>query len=71
VLGRPATEAGTWYSLNDRDRLVERVRLHGVVRDVDVRSRWPDGTVRAGHATSQLIQLGGRPRLLSTIAEVS
>ena len=69
VLGRPAVDA--WYSLHDRDRLIERVRLHGVVRDVEVRAQRPDGTVRVAHATSQLVQLGGRPRLLSTIAEVS
>jgi PAS domain S-box-containing protein len=71
VLGRSAAEARTWYSLHDRDRLLEQVRLHGVVRDVEVRSQWPDRTVRAGHAAAQLIQLGGRPRLLTTIAEVS
>jgi len=66
-LGRPAAEAGTWYSLDDRRRLLEQVRLHGVVRDVEVRAQRPDGTARSGHATSQLVQLGGRPRLLTTI----
>src|SRR5215211_107037 len=67
LLGRPAAEAGTWYSLDDRRRLLEQVRLHGVVRDVEVRAQRPDGTARSGHATSQLVQLGGRPRLLTTI----
>lgn len=71
VLGRPAADSGTWYSLEDRRQLLEQVRLHGVVRDVEVRARRPDGSVRSGHATSQLVQLGGRPRLLTTIAELS
>lgn len=71
VLGRPAAQSGSWYSLDDRDRLLEQVRSHGVVRDVAVRSQRPDGRVGAGQATSQLVQLGGRARLLTTVAEIS
>jgi len=69
VLGRPARETGAWYSLAERRDLIDRVRERGVVRDVDLRVRAADGTVRAIKTTSQLIQLGGHPRLLSTLSE--
>ena len=71
VLGRPSAEAGTWHSLEDRRRLLEQVRLRGVVRDVEVRARQPEGRIRLGRATSQLVQLGGRARLLTTITDVT
>jgi len=71
VLGRPAMDVGAWDSLEERRRLVEAVRRRGVVRDVPIRVRLPDGSLRHGQVTSQLIQLGGRPWLLSTVNETS
>jgi len=70
VLGRSAQELGAWYSDQDRDRLVEQVRRRGIVRDLEVRATHPDGSVIAGRVTSQLVQLGGRPQLVSMISGV-
>jgi PAS domain S-box-containing protein len=70
VLGRSAKQLGAWYSDEDRNRLVEQVRRRGVVRDLEVRATHPDGSVIAGRVTSQLVQLGGRPQLVSMIADV-
>ena len=69
VVGRTREEIGAMYATQDRDQLLERVRLHGIARDMTVRARQPDGTVRAGVATSQLVQLGGSPQLVSTVLE--
>jgi PAS domain S-box-containing protein len=70
VLGRSPQELGASYSDHDRNRLVELVRRRGVVRDFKVRATHPDGSVIAGRVTSQLVQLGGRPQLLSMVADV-
>jgi PAS domain S-box-containing protein len=69
VVGRTRDEIGSTYSVEDRDQLLERVRLHGVARDMRVRAVQPDGSVRTGSATAQLVQLGGRPVLVSTVTE--
>ena len=71
ILGRAAAETGTWDSLEDRRRLVDEIRARGIVRDSEVRVRSQDGSARTVRTTSQLIQLGGRPRLLSTLNETA
>ena len=67
VLGHSPTEVGGWGFVNDRRRALDLIRKHGTLRDTEVRVRLPDGGIAVGHATSQLVQLGGRPRLLSAI----
>jgi PAS domain S-box-containing protein len=70
VLGQSASELGAWYSGEDRARLIELVRRHGVVRDLAVRATRPNGSVILGRVTAQLVHLGGMPRLVSMIAAV-
>ena len=70
VLGRSVKELGAWYSEEDRARLIELVRRHGVVRDLEVRATHADGSVIVGRVTAQLVHLGGTPRLVSMIARV-
>jgi PAS domain S-box-containing protein len=71
VVGANALEAGTWYALEDRDRLVEAVRRDGVARGFEVRAELPDGRVRTAEATTRLIELAGRPQLFTTIDDVT
>jgi PAS domain S-box-containing protein len=71
IIGADALEAGTWYAVEDRDRLVDAVRRHGVARGFEVRSRLPDGSVRTAEATARLIELAGRPQLFTTLQDVT
>jgi PAS domain S-box-containing protein len=71
VVGRTREEIGSTYSVTDREQLLEQVRLHGVARDMRTRAVHPDGSVRTGSATAQLVQLGGRPVLVSTVTEAA
>jgi molybdate transport repressor ModE-like protein len=71
ILGRASREVEAWESLDDRRRIVEQVRRRGLIREAEIRVRRPGGGVRIGRATMQLIQLGGQPRLLSTINDVT
>jgi PAS domain S-box-containing protein len=70
VLGRSARQLGAWYSDEDRVRLINLIRRHGLVRDLEVRAIHPDGSVLVGRVTAQLVHLGGTPRLVSMIAPV-
>jgi molybdate transport repressor ModE-like protein len=69
VLGRSASEIKAWESLESREQLMDRVRRDSVAHDVEIRARQPDGSIRAGHGTVQLVRLGGRPRLLTVIGD--
>jgi molybdate transport repressor ModE-like protein len=69
VIGRTRDEIGAAYDIEDRNQLIEQVRLHGVARDMLVRARHPDGSVRYASATAQLVALGGRPQLVTTLVD--
>jgi molybdate transport repressor ModE-like protein len=70
VLGHSPTEPGGWGDVDDRRRALEQIRKHGTLLDMEVRVRRPDGTMREGRATAQLVHLGGQPRVLSAIVAV-
>ena len=69
VIGRTRDEIGASYDVEDRNQLFEQIRLHGVAREMRVRALRPDGGVSHATATAQVVQLGGRPQLVSTVVE--
>ena len=71
LVGRVATESGTWYDDEDRGRLVAEVRRTGGAHDVTVRALRPDGSLRVGTASSRVVQLAGRPLMLTTVDDVT
>jgi PAS domain S-box-containing protein len=69
VLGRRVRGTGLWDARrNERERLLAELRRQDAVRDLDVRVRHPDGTLRTGRASARLVQIGGQPRVLITIS---
>lgn len=71
LVGRRATESGTWYDDGERKRLVAEVRRTGSAHDVTVRALRPDGSVRVGTASSRAVELAGRPLMLTTVDDVT
>ena len=70
VIGRTSAEIDIWVDPDDRLRLVEGLRAQGVVRNLEARFRRKDGTTRAGLMSAQLIQVGGRPHILSITRDI-
>jgi len=71
LLGKPATETGTWYDAAERAALIEELRRTGALERVLVRVKRPDGTTRAGETSASLISLAGSPQMLSTVDDVT
>ncbi|HZF73234.1 MAG TPA: PAS domain S-box protein, partial [Gemmatimonadaceae bacterium] len=71
VIGRTSRELGIYQDPNDRGRIVEELRAHGLVRDIELRSldrnRQPLICLYGG----ELIELGGRPCIVSVIHDIT
>ena len=71
VIGRSAVELGVYQEPKDRDRVVEQMRAHGLVRDIELRcwnrQRQPLICLYGG----ELIELGGRPFIVSVIHDIT
>ena len=71
VIGRTSPELGIYQDPNDRGRLVEELRAHGLVRDIELRCltrhRQPLICLYGG----ELIELGGRPFIVSVIHDIT
>ncbi len=71
LLGRAATELGTWYDERERPALIEQLRSTGALERVVIRVKRPDGTMRVGETSASLVSLAGSPQMLSTIDDVT
>jgi diguanylate cyclase (GGDEF)-like protein/PAS domain S-box-containing protein len=57
VIGRTSFELGVWVNPGDREKIVESVRAHGAVRDLEIAFRMKSGEVRQLLCSLELIQL--------------
>jgi PAS domain S-box-containing protein len=71
LLGKPATETGTWFDPRERPAIVEQLRRTGALDHVLVRVKRPDGTIRDGETSVSLIPLAGASLALSTIDDIT
>lgn len=71
LVGKLATETATWHDVSDRDRLIDELRSTGTLDRALVRVRRPDGTMRVGEASAQLVSLAGTRQMLCTVDDVT
>jgi PAS domain S-box-containing protein len=71
LLGRRATDVGTWYDGHARTALVAQLRSTGALERVVIRVKRPDGTTRDGETSASLISLAGSAQMLSTVNDVT
>jgi PAS domain S-box-containing protein len=71
VIGRTALELGVYQDPSDRGRLVNELRAHGLVRDVDLRCVKRHGEPLICLYGGELIELGGRPCIVSVIHDIT
>lgn len=57
--------------MSDRDLLIDELRRTGTVDRAVVRLRRPDGTMRVGEASAQLVSLAGTRQMLCTVDDVT
>jgi PAS domain S-box-containing protein len=73
AIGRSAGADGLaiWFHPEDRERLVEGVRSHGMVSDLEAEFRRKDGTVIFGSLSARLITASGEPCLMVIVRDVT
>ena len=71
MLGRTKPELGFWVAPEQRDRLIDLLREHGRVRDLEVTFRTKGGEERDLLVNSETITFGGRPAVLSVSIDIT
>ena len=71
VMGRTAQEMGVFVSLCDRESFVETIRKHGRVDGVEAEVRKKSGETATMLGSSELINLAGRPHLLTIMLDIT
>jgi PAS domain S-box-containing protein len=71
VIGHTAIELGMWPSLMDRERVVQALRAHGSVRDLEFKIRTTSGEPRDLLGSWELIELNGEPCVLSLASDIT
>ncbi|MEF8755434.1 MAG: PAS domain S-box protein [Accumulibacter sp.] len=71
LVGSSSVELGIWADSGARERMVERVRLHGACREMPARFRTSTGEIREALYSGEIIRLGEKEVLLSLIFDVT
>jgi len=69
--GRTSLELGLWAQVDERDWLMEQLRLNGQVVDMEMKVRIKNGEMRFGLASARLIELHGQACVLMIIRDIS
>jgi PAS domain S-box-containing protein len=71
VIGRTPAAAGIVVGQDARDRMFERVRDEGAIRDVEVAISAPNGAVRFLQVSSQLLDMEAEQLVLTTFVDIT
>jgi PAS domain S-box-containing protein len=71
TIGRTLTELAWWADPNDRDQAFTLLLRKGRLRDREFRFRKKNGELGYGILSADLIEIGGRPCAITTIADMT
>lgn len=71
VVGRTSTEVDIWVDPFDRQKLVEGLEKTGRVNNLEAEFRMKDGRVITGLMSARVIELDGKPHILSITRNIS
>lgn len=71
VIGRSSLEINIWVNPERRARLVEELRLHGEVANLEAIFRMKDGLEKVGPMSASLIEIDGQQCILSLTRDIS
>ena len=70
VLGKTSTEINIWVNLEDRQRLIQGLREHGEVTNLEAPFRLKDGRVRIGLMSARILEVNGETCILSITRDI-
>jgi PAS domain S-box-containing protein len=71
TLGASMLSLSIWRDANQRERLVERLREHGVLENEEVVFHRKDGELRTGIASAKVFQFQGEPHAISVTRDIT
>ena len=71
VIGRSPSDINLWVDPDQRSLFLKHLLAEGNVRDLEVRIRRKDGQIRTTLGSAELIEVNGKPCILSVIADVT
>ncbi|MDA8430359.1 MAG: PAS domain S-box protein [Geobacteraceae bacterium] len=71
ALGRTSNELHLWIDPEQRLRLLEEVKEHGIAKDVEVRLRRKDGAMILGQISARVIEIKGEQYILSITRDIT
>jgi PAS domain S-box-containing protein len=71
VIGRSSLDLGIWVNMEDREKLVENLRKHGKMENLEAPFRMKDGTVLHGLMSAKIMNIHGEPHILSITRDIT
>ncbi len=71
VIGRTSDELGIWENPAARDELMRQLGLNGRVRDMEIRFRARDGSVRITRCSCESVDLAGLSCVLNVVEDIT
>ena len=71
AIGKTAFELNIWEDHKDRDHYVAEIKKNGYVKNLKVKFRVKDGSIKYGLISSKIIKLGNVPHILSATKDIS
>jgi diguanylate cyclase (GGDEF)-like protein/PAS domain S-box-containing protein len=71
IIGHTALEVGIWANPEDRQKLLDAMRLNSTCRNLEFPYRTKDGRLRLGRMTVTPIELDGAPCILSVTRDIT
>jgi len=71
IAGQSSVELGIWVDPQDRQRMIDEMRLHGSCRDLEARFKKKNGEVFWGRMSASPIGIGGVPCVLTISRDIS
>ena len=70
VVGKSSLEINIWCDLKDREILVNQLKKHGYVNNLEAKFRYKDGRIRNGLISASTIILNDEPHIISISRDV-
>lgn len=71
VIGRSTDQVAIWAGQEDRKDLLEALQQHDQVRNLENQFRMKDGSIKTGLLSAKIIELAGRPHIISITKDIS
>ena len=71
ILGRTPFDIGLWFNAAERIEVTTRLIAEQSLRNMELRFRMRDGSIRIGLSSAELIELDGEPCVLAVAADIT